>query len=127
MTLVQTVGSKVLEVSLSVLVPVIGALVTAVLTRYLQKLNVTLTDAQQAQLKQSVTNAIQAVEEQSRRGDVLTSDTKNKIAVELVKAQHPDKSAVEIQHNIDAALPEIRAKLAPVPSTPANFGLNEKP
>lgn len=118
----SAIGNKFLDVSITVFVPVIGTLVTAVLTRQLQKLGVQLTDAQDAQLKRGVTEAIQAVEEKARRGDIRP-DQKHEAAIQLVQAKNPNVLAGEASEHIDAALPEVRAKLAPVPSTPATLGL----
>lgn len=117
----SAIGNRFLDVTITVFVPIIASLVTAVLARQLQKLGVQLTDAQDAQLKRGVTEAIQAVEEKARRGDIRP-DQKHQVAVQMVQAKNPDVMAGEASQQIDAALPEVRAKLAPVPSTPASFG-----
>jgi 3-hydroxyacyl-CoA dehydrogenase len=115
-------ASKVLDVSITVFVPIIGALVSAVLARQLQKLGVTLTDAQDAQLKRGVTEAIQSVEEKARRGDISQGD-KHAAAIQIVQANNPNVTAGEVSQKIDATLPEVRAKLEPVPSAaPATVG-----
>ena len=118
--------SKLLEIGLPIIIAPIAALIVAILSRQLQKIGLQLTNEQESQLKHLVVQAIQAAEEQARRGEIPNA-TKRDVAIQELRLLRPAMSVDDLEQKIDATLPEVRAKLAPVPSTPANVGLPKGP
>lgn len=105
----------------------IASLVVALLTRKLQQAGLDLSAAQQERLKTLATEAILAVEERAHR-EPMTGADKHAAAFVILKDRAPETPASEINHQLDANLPEVRAALkGPTPGTPATLGLKPAP
>lgn len=119
------IGNALLEFVLPTLATAIATLVVGILTRFLKKQKIDITDAQQKRLKEIVEDAIKAVEEAARR-QTMTSAEKEHMAKQIILERTaaepgvPVPDAEKLSHAVDAAMPEIRKRLEP--STPATFG-----
>lgn len=134
--LLSEVGRQLLAYALPALATAIAGLLVGILTRYLKKVGLEVSEKQEARLTEITVQAINAVEERARRSAVqqatpATSGEKHATAFEIISAQVPGASSEQVQLSIDAQLPEQRAKTAPPivmaaiqpkPSTPATFG-----
>lgn len=108
-------GAGLLRVAL----PALGTLLSALAVNYVQKkakqAGVELTQAQTDLLKTQVTNAIQAVQERAMRSEkagVIVSGEEKRAAVLSIMESRPAIDHLDLHQAIDAALPEVRAKLA---------------
>lgn len=124
------IGNALLEFVLPTLATAIATLVVGILTRFLKKQKIDITDAQQKRLKEIVEDAIKAVEEAAHR-ETMTSAQKESMAKQIILERTAAEPGVpvpepeKLSHAIDAAMPEIRKRLEP--STPATFGRQPQP
>lgn len=119
-----SVGAQLLQTVLPSLATVLAGFLVALAAKYLKKLGIEVTDAQDARLRQLVRDGIMAAEEAAHR-DPLTSLEKNAIAVNQVIAREPELRIDTVKRVVDQVLPGVRVELgkaAPKPSTPATFG-----
>lgn len=114
-------GQQLLQVVLPTLATAIAGLLVGLLTKYLKKINLEVTIEQEERLRKIVEDAVKATEEAARRA-TMSSAHKDDLAQRIVRTQVPDIPPHKLRVAIDAALPEVRKQLAPVPSTPATFG-----
>jgi beta-phosphoglucomutase-like phosphatase (HAD superfamily) len=116
-----SIGGRVLEVFLPALITVAATAITGVLVRLFQKLGLQVSEEEEEQVKRTVMDALKRMEEEGRR-EQLSGEQKRNRAAQIIKQKHPKLDPKVVPGMIDAALPEIRATLHPVPSTPGTFG-----
>ena len=124
------IGLQVLDLLLPSLATVLAGFLVAVASKYLKKLGIEVTDAQDARLRQLVRDGIMAAEEAAHR-EPLTSKEKNAIAVNQVLTREPDIQLDTVKRVVDQVLPSVRVELgkdaapaaeAPDTVTPGTFG-----
>lgn len=117
------IGGKVLEVLLPTLITVVAGAIAGVLVRMFKRLGLELTREQEDSVRRTVADALKRVEEEARRsGQPLSGEQKRNRAAQIIREKAPRLDPRRVPELIDATLPELRAKLPPVPSHPGSFG-----
>lgn len=111
----SSIGHGLLTLALPALGTILSALAVSFVQKKAKQAGIELTQAQTDLLKSTVTNAVQAVEEKASRksaeGATMTPTQKREEAVTTVAIQ-TGAPIGDINHMIDAVLPEVRSKLA---------------
>lgn len=109
-----SIGHGLLTLALPALATILSGLAVSFVQKKAQQAGIELTQAQSDRLRSVVTDAVQAVEEQSSRaaaaGVPMSPEQKRSSALALI-AQHPTIVTGNIQTMIDTVLPEVRTKL----------------
>lgn len=118
--LLTAAGLKLFEIVLPALATALAGLLVVFLTKKLQSIGITVDQQQQQQLKELATHTVIALEEQARRSSMLSGEAKDAIAIATVQKKLPNATPEDVRMAVDAALPKVRAVLAP--ATPGTFG-----
>lgn len=114
--LLQDLGRQVLVQVLPLLATIVAVLLIRLLYQLARKVGIDIGEAQQDRLRDRVVQILLSVEEAAHRrrhDEPLSSEQKNMMALEAIAREAPHVPMREAQRAIDAALPDVRARLTP--------------